>query len=383
MNPEAGVIKRSKAKAIADSMKSGKAIILTGARQTGKTSLLHMLFPDMEDVLFLNGDNFDVQEIFRTLSAERMRAYLGKKKTLIIDEAQRIPDIGLRLKLITDQLPDILLIATGSSSFELANKVNEPLTGRKRDFRLYPLSFSELAQEYGLLAEKRMLPHRLVYGSYPEVVVKQGEEKIILKEISDSYLYKDILSWEQIQKPEKLTRLLQALALQIGSQVSYSELASLCGIDAKTVEKYLNILEQAFIVFRLGSFSRNARNELKNSRKIYFYDNGIRNSVIANFAAMEGRQDAGLLWENYLMSERKKFLDDKGLWVNSYFWRTREQKEIDLIEESDGRLKAFEFKYSQQKTIRPPTSFTKAYPEAEFKAISPANVEDFLFLVSV
>ncbi len=371
------MIQRERAKDIKKALSLGKAIIITGARQTGKTSLIHMLFSS-DTALFLSGDNLDVQEIFKALSAERLKAYLGNKKILIIDEAQRIRDIGLGLKLIADHLPEVALIATGSSSFELANKINEPLTGRKREFRLYPFSFRELVNEYGLLAEKRILPHRLVYGSYPELVVNQGEEKNILKEISDSYLYKDILSWGHIQKPEKLTRLLQALALQIGSQVSYSELASLSGLDAKTVEKYIGVLEQTYIVFRLSSFSRNARNELKNSRKVYFYDNGIRNAILANFAPIENRQDAGQLWENYLISERRKFLEAENLWVNSFFWRTKEQKEIDLIEESDGKLAAFEFKYSASKKAQVPLAFKNAYPDAEFKVITPANVEEFL-----
>lgn len=383
---EVYMIQRTKADKIRFELNKGKSIIITGARQTGKTSLLSMLFEKKDSVLFLNGDNFDIQEMFKTITAERLLAFLGNKKTLVIDEAQRIKDIGLRLKLIADQLPDIQLVATGSSSFELANMVNEPLTGRKREFKLYPLSFAELVNEFGLLTEKRMLPHRLVYGSYPELVVNQGNEKTILKEISESYLYKDILSWEQIQKPEKLTRLLQALALQIGSQVSYSELASLCGIDSKTVEKYITVLEQTYIIFRLSSFNRNARNELKNSRKIYFYDNGIRNAILANFAPIEIRQDSGVLWENYIISERKKFLDDNQKWVNSYFWRTKEQKEIDLIEESDGMLSAFECKYSNdfernemyKNNTKIPLAFSNAYPYSQFKVITPNNVEEFL-----
>ena len=373
------MITRSKAEELRKAILKDKTIILTGARQTGKTSLLGMLFsPTDKNVLSLNADNIDVQKLFETLSAERLQAYLGKKNVLIIDEAQRILDIGLRLKLITDQLSNIQLIATGSSSFELANKVNEPLTGRKREFHLFPLSFSEMVDHHGLLTEKRLLPHRLVYGSYPEVVTNLGEEKEVLREISNSYLYKDILSWEQIQKPEKLTRLLQALALQVGSQVSYSELALLCGLDSKTVEKYLTVLEQTFIVFRLSSFSRNARNELKNSRKVYFYDNGIRNAVLANFSPIETRSDSGSLWENYLVAERMKYLDSQNRWVNSYFWRTKDQREIDLIEESDGTLSAFEFKYSPGKLPKLPGAFRTGYPEAGFQVITPENFEDFL-----
>ncbi|TVQ23504.1 MAG: ATP-binding protein [Spirochaetaceae bacterium] len=373
------MIERTKADDLRGATGKGKAIILLGARQTGKTFLLNMLFPpSRDDILYMSGDDSDVRTLFENFSAERMKMYLGKKRLLVLDEAQRITDIGLRLKLITDQLPEVQLIATGSSSFDLANKVNEPLTGRKREYHLYPVSFGEMVHHHGLLTEKRLIPHRLVFGSYPEVVSTPGDEKSILREISQSYLYKDVLAWEQIQKPEKMERLLQALALQIGSQVSYSELARLCGLDAKTVEKYICILEQTYIIFRLSSFSRNARNELKNSRKFYFYDNGIRNAVLANFSPIESRQDAGNLWENWLMSERRKFSDAQGMWVNSYFWRTREQTEIDLVEESDGVLAAYEFKYSALKKVKCPAAFASAYPDARFQLIHPDNVEAFL-----
>ena len=252
---------------------------------------------------------------------------LHTKKAVVIDEAQRIHDVGLRLKVLIDSIPDVQFIATGSSSFELANSVNEPLTGRKRDFLLFPLSFKELAEHTDLLTEKRMLPHRLVFGSYPEVVTSEGAETDVLKELSQSYLYKDILSFEKIRRSDKLVKLLQALAWQIGSQVSYNELAQLCSMDSKTVENYITKLEQVFIVFRLHSFS-------KNSSKIYFYDNGIRNTVIANFSPLEKRNDVGALWENYVISERVKHNAYSSEWANSWFWRTKEQQEIDYIEES-------------------------------------------------
>ncbi|HTO35768.1 MAG TPA: AAA family ATPase, partial [Flavobacterium sp.] len=265
----------------------GKAIILTGARQIGKTTLLKSMFENQDKVLWLNGDETDVQQLFESVTSTRLKAFFGSKKIVVIDEAQRIQDIGLRLKLITDSIPEVQVIATGSSAFELANRVNEPLTGRKWEYRMFPLSFSEMVNHHGLLEERRMIPHRLLYGYYPEVVVNQGNEIQILKLLSDSYLYKDILAWEQIQKPDKLLKLLQALAFQIGSQVSYNELGQLCGLDSKTVEKYIILLEQTYVIFRLNSFSRNLRNELKSSKKIYFYDNGIRNAVLANFNQIE------------------------------------------------------------------------------------------------
>lgn len=374
------MINRLTAERIKAAAKSKKIVILMGARQVGKTTLLKSLFQNSESTLWLNGDELDIQNLFANLSADRFKAYLGKNKILVIDEAQRIEDIGLRLKVLADSLNDIQIFATGSSSFDLANRVNEPLTGRKREFQLFPLSFKELTSNSDLLTEKRMIPHRLIFGSYPEVVMSHGNEIEILKELSQSYLYKDILSFEKIRHSDKLIKLLQALAWQVGSQVSYNELAQICSIDSKTVEHYITILEQAFIIFRLGTFSRNLRNELKNNRKIYFYDNGIRNVIIANFSAVENRNDTGALWENYLISERIKKNSYDGIMANTAFWRTKEQQEIDYLEERDGNLYAYEFKWSEAaaKKTRVPLTFFRAYPDAKFSVITPQNVEDFL-----
>ena len=373
------MIERMSAGKIRAAATSRKIVILLGARQVGKTTLLKSLF-DSDSILWLNGDELDVQNLFETLSAQRFKVYLGTKKIVVIDEAQRISNIGLRLKVLADSLPDLQIFATGSSSFDFANNVNEPLTGRKRELHLFPLSFEELVNHSDLLTEKRMIPHRLVFGSYPEVVTSQGNEIEVLKELSQSYLYKDILTFEKIRRSDRLIKLLQALAWQIGSQVSYNELAQTCSMDAKTVEHYINILEQAFIVFRLGTFSRNLRNELKNSRKVYFYDNGIRNAIIANFSPIENRNDAGALWENYVISERIKKLSYDGSFTNSWFWRTKEQQEVDYIEEKDGNFCAYEFKWSDisAKKARLPLTFSRSYPEASFSVISPQNVEDFL-----
>ena len=335
------MIKRKLRDIIEKRLFDGKAILLMGPRQVGKTTLLKELFEGREDVMWLNGDELDVQALFEGVSATRLKAMFGRKKIIIIDEAQRIPDIGLRLKLVTDQIKDVQLIATGSSAFELATKTGEPLTGRKWEYKMYPLSFGEMVDEHGLLDEKRMIPHRLIFGYYPEVVMRPGEEREILRLLSDSYLYKDVLMSDQINKPDSLVKLLQALAFQVGSQVSYNELAQLCNLDSKTVEKYVILLEQSYVIFRLNSFSRNLRNELKTSKKIYFYDNGIRNALIANFNQIEGRADRGALWENFLISERKKFLEYNRLWGNSWFWRTKEQKEIDLVEERDGKITGY------------------------------------------
>ena len=357
---------------------SGKAIIIMGARQVGKSTLLETIFRDKKDVLWMTGDDLDVQELFSQMTSTRLKALLGTTKTLIIDEAQRIPDIGLRIKLITDQIKDVQVIATGSSLFELASKVNESLSGRKREFRMYPVSFSEMVSHANLLEELRLIPHRMIYGYYPEVICNPGNEPAILKELSDSFLYKDILSFEGINKPDKLVRLLKALAFQIGSQVSYHEVAQLVGLDSKTVERYIDILEKSYIIFRLSSFSRNLRNELKASRKIYFWDLGIRNLLIGNLAQVENRTDAGALWENFIIAERLKRNSYNGSIAQYWFWRTQQQKEIDYLEEENGLLSAYEFKWNDKKAnVRVPESFSKAYPDATFHIITPHNADEF------
>lgn len=356
-----------------------KAIIIMGARQVGKSTLLQQLLGQRDDVVWMNGDDLDIQDLFANFTSTRLRAILGDKKFIVVDEAQRIADVGLRLKLITDQIPEVQVIATGSSSFELASKVNEPLTGRKREFKMFPLTFGEMVRHTQFLDEVRMIPHRMVYGYYPEVVSSPGDERAVLKELSDSYLYKDILSLDSINKPDKLVRLLKALALQIGSQVSYNELGTLIGLDSKTVERYVDILEKSFIVFRLGTFSRNQRNELKSTRKIYFWDLGIRNAVIGNLAQIESRTDVGELWENFVIAERMKQNVYAGSFAQSYFWRTRQQHEIDYLEDVDGQLHAFEFKWNERKAhCKCPDSFNTAYPEATFQVITPKNIEEFL-----
>ena len=356
-----------------------KAIIIMGARQVGKSTLLQQLLGQRDDVVWMNGDDLDIQDLFANLTSTRLRAILGDKKFIVVDEAQRIADVGLRLKLITDQIPEVQVIATGSSSFEFASKVNEPLTGRKREFKMFPLTFGEMVRHTQFLDEVRMIPHRMVYGYYPEVVSSPGDERAVLKELSDSYLYKDILSLDSINKPDKLVRLLKALALQIGSQVSYNELGTLIGLDSKTVERYVDILEKSFIVFRLGTFSRNQRNELKSTRKIYFWDLGIRNAVIGNLAQIESRTDVGELWENFVIAERMKQNVYAGSFAQSYFWRTRQQHEIDYLEDVDGQLHAFEFKWNERKAnCKCPESFSTAYPEATYQVITPKNIEEFL-----
>ena len=372
------MITRSIEQRIRKQLFGGRAIVIMGARRVGKTTLFRQLLESEDNVLWMSGDEPDVRGLFENITSTRLKAIIGNARLVVIDEAQRITDIGIKLKLITDQMPEVQLLASGSSSFDLANKINEPLTGRKWEYKLFPLSFAELVGETNLLEEKRMIPHRMVYGSYPDVVTHQGDEIAILRELTQSYLYKDILEFDKIHKPDKLAKLLQALAYQIGSEVSFNELAQLCDLDAKTVANYVTILEQAYIIFRLGSFSRNLRNELKSSRKIFFYDNGIRNAIIGNFSQVENRDDVGALFENYVISEcvkRKEYTSD---YANSWFWRNTNQQEIDYIEEKDGQLNAFELKWNPKRKCSAPLSFRNAYPNASFTVIHHDNIEELL-----
>lgn len=372
------MIDRFLSETIKNKLFKGKVIILLGARQVGKTTLLKEILTNNEGVLWLNGDELQVQNLFNNASADRLLSEFGNHKIVILDEAQRIKDIGLRLKLIADSDSDIQVIATGSSSFDLANKVNEPLTGRKWEYRMFPLSFGEMVAHHGKMKEMRMLSRRIVYGYYPEVVMNDGNEVEILKLLTDAYLYKDILSWENIKHPDKLQILLRALAYQVGSQVSFNELSQMCSLDNKTVERYVTLLEQCYIIFRLPSFSRNLRHELKTSRKIYFYDNGIRNALIADFNAPEIRQDIGTLWENFVIAERMKNNEYHHRWVNSYFWRTKQQQEVDYLEEGGGKLSAYEIKWNPRAKASLTKTFTEAYPNTDFQVITPENIADFL-----
>lgn len=357
----------------------GKTIIIYGARQTGKTTLVEQILESYrEDTLFLNGDDADVRKMLADLNATKLIPIIGKSKIVVLDEAQRVPETGLILKIIHDNFKDIQLIATGSSSFELANNISEPLTGRKFEFTLYALSFAEMVEHHGFLTEKRLLEHRLIYGYYPDIALNVGQETKLLKSLASSYLYKDLLMLDTIKKPVLLEKILSALALQIGSEVSYNELAQLLNSDKETVEKYIDLLEKTCIIFRLGALSRNVRNEIKQGRKIYFYDNGIRNAILGNFSALSSRTDKGALWENFLISERFKYLGNNELDVKSWFWRTTQQQEIDYIEEHSGKLFAWEFKWNPQKQVRLSKTFTNAYPNTEFNVINSENLQDFL-----
>ena len=373
------LIKRRLSNLIQKRLNDPKAIILIGPRQAGKTTLLRQLTNALKKpVLWWNGDEPDIRQILSNITSTHLKNLIGKHTLLVIDEAPRIENIGMTIKLIVDNLPGVKVVATGSSAFELANRMNEPLTGRKWQYHLYPLSWEEMVNHHGLLEERRLLTHRLIYGYYPDIVGQAGDEPALLSQLADSYLYKDILILENIQKPERLERLVQALAFQIGNQVSYNELGKITGLNNETVEKYISILEKAYVVFRLGAFSRNLRNELKKTRKIYFYDNGVRNAVIKHFNPVGLRDDIGALWENFLVSERIKRMANRGLSVNCYFWRTAQQQEIDYLEERDGKLLAWEFKWNASAKARFPKTFTRAYPHSETKMITPDNMDGFL-----
>ena len=357
----------------------GKAILLFGPRQVGKSTLVHALMEATgQPWLYLNGDEADVREQLANTTSARLKSIFGPYKLVLIDEAQRISNIGLTLKLCTDQLKDVQVIATGSSSFDLANAANEPLTGRKYEFFLYPLSFAEMVQHSHLLAEERMLEHRMIFGYYPEIVSKPGEEKELLKLMAGSYLYKDLLMLEQIKKPLLLEKLLKALALQLGSEVNYHELGQMVEADKNTVEKYIDLLEKAYVIFRLPALNRNVRSELKKGKKIYFYDCGIRNAIIGNFNALGNRTDTGALWENFVLAERMKYLAYQETDSKHYFWRTVRQQEIDLIEESADHMLAIECKWNAKAKVSFPAAFTEAYAHAETIVVTPQNIASFL-----
>ncbi|MBA0883009.1 ATP-binding protein [Flavobacterium undicola] len=357
----------------------GKALLVFGPRQVGKTTFVQNLIADLnKKTLFLNGDESDVLVLFENPNVSKLKNIIGDNEILVIDEAQRITNIGIVLKIIVDQIKTVQVIATGSSSFELANKLNEPLTGRKYEMFLFPIAFSEMVTHSGLLEEKRSLEQRLIYGSYPEIVTNPIDAKEHIKLIANSYLYKDLFLLEQISKPVLLQKIVKALALQVGSEVNYNELGKLIQIDNKTVEKYIDLLEKAFVIFKLPALSNNVRNEIKKGKKIYFYDNGIINAVTANFNPLALRTDTGSLWENYIISERIKQLNIQQDEANSYFWRTTQQQEIDYIEKNDNSILACEIKWNAKTKYKIPVTFSVNYTNVISKIVSPENYEEFL-----
>lgn len=360
-------------------LKPGKVLIIYGPRRVGKTTLLKEFLDKTGKKYKLDsGDNVKTQEIMRSQDFDRILPYAAGHKLIAIDEAQQIPNIGMGLKILVDQVPGLSIIATGSSSFDLAQKTGEPLTGRKRTIVLYPISQEELLPQYNRHELKEKLEEFMVFGSYPEVLLaKNRAEKIIaLEEIANSYLLKDALSLENIKSPKQLLDLLKLIAFQIGREVSLNELATQIRLDVKTVGRYLDILEQTFVLKRVGGFSRNLRKEITKKAKYYFLDNGIRNAVISQFNLLEDRNDAGELFENFMIAERLKYKEYHSVLGSIYFWRTYDQKEIDYIEEREGKLFAFEFKWTGDAKL--PKEFLEAYPNAEFETINRKNYLDFI-----
>lgn len=370
------MIQRELYKKIKAKLNKGKAIILIGPRQVGKTTLINTLLKD-QDHLFLDGDDPTVRDLLEHANTASVKRIIGKKMLLFIDEAQRIANIGITLKLITDQFKTCQLIVSGSSSFELLDKTNEPLTGRKWEYHLYPISWKEWEDHIGFVLSEQELEQRLIYGMYPDVLNHPSEEKETLFNLAQSYLYKDIFSMGGIRKPEVLEKLLKALAYQIGNEVSYNELAQLVGVDKNTVIKYLDVLKKGYVIFSIGSFSRNLRNEIKNSQKFYFFDNGIRNAVIGNFNAITNRNDIGALWENFIIAERLKYIEYQHPLYRQYFWRTIDQQEIDYVEEQEGKIIAYELKWNPKAKFKTPSSFSKMY-QTEVNKIDRRNFRDLL-----
>lgn len=369
------MIPRLLQKTIESRLFAGKAIIVIGARQVGKSTLFKLILEKQDyKALQLNCDEPEVRDMLSNINTAELRLLIADNRIVVIDEAQRVENIGMTLKLITDNFPDVQLLVTGSSSFELQDKLNEPLTGRKYEYHLYPISTAELMASNGLLGVKQTLEQRLVYGSYPDILNHADDAKELLMNLAGSYLYKDLLTLESVRRPVLLGKLLTALALQVCSEVSYNELAQTIGTDNKTIEKYIDLLEKCYIVFRLNGFNRNLRTELKKSKKVYFFDNGIRNAILQNFAPLSLRQDAGALWENFIISERIKRNHYLGRYVNSYFWRTTQQQEIDYVEECDGHFSIFEMKWNPRRAnTQFPSSFLTAYDVKEKAVVTPEN----------
>ena len=358
----------------------GKVVIIYGARRTGKTTLVNEFLKGMDEpYLLVSGEDITVQGYLASQSIEKLTSFIGANRLLVVDEAQKVPGIGANLKLIVDHIPGIRIVATGSSSFDLARSVGEPLTGRKITLRLYPLAQLEISPIEQRHQTDANLESRLVYGSYPEVVLINDDRarEQYLKEIVASYLYKDVLELDGIRHSAKISRLLQLLAFQIGKEVSYTELGTSLGMSKNTVERYLELLEKAFVIQKLTGFSRNLRSEITKNCRYFFLDTGVRNALINNFNTLELRSDAGDLWENYLVMERLKRQEYLGEQSNNYFWRTYTKKEIDFVEEREGRLFGYEMKWGKARP-RSPKEWLNAYPNASWELVTRENYLEFI-----
>ena len=355
-----------------------KVVVIYGPRRVGKTTLLEKYLENETDYLFVTGEDLLFQRSFPNQSIDQLKAMIGKKTLLVIDEAQYIPNIGINLKLIVDHIPHVRVIVTGSSTFELAKQLGEPLTGRKHVIQMFPISQMELSQIENTIQTEAHLESRLIYGSYPEVITlgNDQERKRYLHDLVSSYLLKDILAFDGIQKSKKLIDLLILLAFQIGKEVSHEELARSLQLSRSTIEKYLDLLEQVFVIFNIRGFSRNLRKEVTKTSHYYFFDNGIFNALINNFNPLTQRNDVGQLWENYLVIERLKKQQYQELWSHNFFWRTYDQKELDWIEEREGKLFGYEFKWG--KSVKAPRLWLETYPDASFECINTDNYLPFI-----
>lgn len=355
-----------------------KAVVITGARQVGKTTLLQDLFQDKNNMLWLNADEQVVRERLTNPTLKSLKSVIGNYKLVIIDEVQRILNPGLLLKLFADNFKDVQFVATGSSALEIADTVFEPLTGRQFLFHLYPLTMIEMYPNKSAFEWEQILPFHLVFGTYPDVVNNKPDAEMILSNLSDQYLYKDVLVWKDIRKPQLLDALLKLLAYQVCSEVSFHELANTLKVKAETVENYVDLLEKAFVVFKLNSYSTNPRKEVSKMSKIYFWDNGVRNAIINDFNPLEQRNDHGKLWENFIVSERMKMNAYKAERIASYFWRNYNQSEVDYVEKYKNQLYGFEIKWNITKNHKITRAFTNAYPDAITRIITPRDFQNFI-----
>jgi len=371
------IINRNLFQTIKQQCFKGKTIIVIGPRQVGKSTMLLAVAQTFPNYLFLDGDDSFVRQQLTNPNFQALKQIIGEYKVVFIDEAQRIENIGLTLKMIHDRMKDVQLLVSGSSPLDISNEMNEPLTGRKFEYRMFPVSWEEWQQHNDYLTVQQQLEDRLLYGMYPDVLNRVGDEENILRQLLESYLYKDILMLTGIKKPEVLEKLVQALGLQIGNEVSYNELSQLVEADKNTIASYIDLLEKAFVIFRLPSFSKNLRNEIKTNKKIYFYDNGIRNAVINNFNPISMRQDKGALWENFIISERMKFLSYHQHHVKTYFWRTKQQQEVDYLEVKATKISAYEIKWKSSAKVKVPPAFAASY-KADFNVIDRDNFTNFV-----
>ncbi len=373
-------IKRIISNKLPKEIQPGRVVLLYGPRRVGKTTLLHEVQRSQsKNVLFLNGEVGATQQALSTTSLQQLKSIIGNHTILIIDEAQHIPGVGLQLKILVDHFPQLAIVASGSASFTLAQQVGEPLTGRKKTIQLYPIAASEIIQTTTVADYLDMLDQRLVYGSYPQLFQMNDEtqQQDYLRELVDSYLFRDILTLETIRNPKKIRDLLTMLAFQIGQEVSLSELGKTLELHSNTVYRYLDLLEQSFVVMNVRGFSRNLRKEVTKTSRYYFYDVGIRNALINNFNPLSLRDDVGMLWENYIVMERVKKQQYQRIHSNNYFWRTYDQKEIDWVEERGGKLHGYEIKW-KSKAVRPPQDWLKTYDAATYQLITQENHIEFI-----